>query len=508
MSRPLRIVTLFVPPLLAGGIIARGDASWLDVTSVLVFAWTVMTAALLVRLHEARKLARTYAERPDTWQHLDVLTAAGRAMMWSGFAAGVGAAFTGWASLSVVCVFGIGVTCIAATWNAIVAGGVLPWRTAKIERAILPASATEGDELREEIRASGVVIPAGMRLFVQGRPLRHGVTTRYLVGSEASNAEFKLESELGPAPRGEHQVPALAMWLGDVLGLTRTPVHFAGDTELVVVPRPMKVEGVRRLRDSGGDDLSMPTQRLPTEGSFRIRDYVPGDDTRRIHWVRSLQRDQLVVRLPDEVPQDEPTVRLVLDTHLEGIALLSCPATDELLDALVRVWLGVGKALAETGTQVTLATALAKDDGIAVATQVMTARPSRAVLRLGARVAWQPTLPLGALIAGGTRTVIVTCRPQVGAFDNTAWVVVPEPAWTTSLEWQGLGGSVLKLPFPTGSPENRRARREQERERMLGMWEDRWKLSGLVGSIDWHACTGEYVALPRDGKRVELEVIP
>jgi hypothetical protein len=81
-----------------------------------------------------------------------------------------------------------------------------------------------------------------------------------------------------------------------------------------------------------------PAVRMPTEGTFRIREYTPGDDTRRIHWVRSLQANQLVVRLPDEIPQAEPAVRLVLDNCLAGTESLSCIAQDELLDGLVRVW--------------------------------------------------------------------------------------------------------------------------------------------------------------------------
>src|SRR5690349_8509023 len=145
-------------------------------------------------------------------------------------------------------------------------------------------------------------------------------------------------SELGIAPRGDHRVPPLFLWLGDVLGLTRTAVVERGAAQLSVLPRPSAVDGVRALLGPGRDGAtSRQTQRQPSEGVFRIRTYVPGDDTRRIHWVRSLQMNQLVMRLPDEVPPAEPAVRLILDSELWGTESLSCRAPDELLDALVRV---------------------------------------------------------------------------------------------------------------------------------------------------------------------------
>ena len=138
---------------------------------------------------------------------------------------------------------------------------------------------------------TGLVVPAGMRLFATGRATPYGAVTRYAVGTEASRAEVVLESDLGASPRGEFRAPPLAMWFGDVLGLTRTPIVHGGDeVAFTVLPRPMPVDGVKDLLGRGGDAMTaVPTVRMPTDGTFRIREYAPGDDARRIHWVRSLQ---------------------------------------------------------------------------------------------------------------------------------------------------------------------------------------------------------------------------
>src|SRR5262249_61910534 len=138
--------------------------------------------------------------------------------------------------------------------------------------------------------------------FSTGRAMRHGAITRYAVGSACSLADVRLASELGPAQRGEHCAPALALWLGDVLGLARSQPVEHGETRFSVLPRPAAIDGARAVLGAGGDDaLALPTQRQPTDGSFRIRHYAPGDDTRRIHWVRSLQSNRLGVRRDGEL---------------------------------------------------------------------------------------------------------------------------------------------------------------------------------------------------------------
>ena len=366
MRKLERLATLIVPSVIAGWVVLRagGNEQVVRATApALVALWFAMIGLLALRMRDAGRAAG----RDNVWEVLDVLTGTGRATMWTGALAIAGAVLTGWASLSVLGVLGLGCAYAATVWTALVGIGEGPWKRATVTRAILPEVSTEGDPVREELAIDGVKIPAGLRLFATGRPSRRGVITRYALGADASLAEVKLESSLGAVPRGEYRAPPLAMWFGDVFGLTRSPVVYRGDTlEFTVLPRASDVEGVQELLGLGGDAAtSKQTERMPTEGTFRIREYVAGDDMRRIHWVRSLQANELVVRLPDEIPPADPVVRLVLDNHLWGAESLTCQAPDQLLDALVQVWLGVGKALVAAGTRVTLVTATDRGKGMA-----------------------------------------------------------------------------------------------------------------------------------------------
>jgi uncharacterized protein (DUF58 family) len=510
LARSGRIATLVVPSLIAWGVVLSSTTTTHLVRAVgeaLMPLWLVMAGALVVRVVEGALGRHGGARLGD---HLDVLTSTGRAVMWSGAAAVVAAVLTGWASLAVVGMLGLGVVYVSATWTALVAGGEEPWRGARVLRSIVPEVAVEGDLLREEVRLQGVRIPAGYRLFARGDTGRLGSESRYVVGSDAAGAEVLLESDLGSAPRGEHQLPALTMWLQDVLGLCRTPIHHLGATRYTALPRPSAVDGAKKLLGRGGDDTqAVESRRLPTEGYFRMREYVPGDDTRRIHWVRSLAARQLVVRLPDEIPPDEPAVRLILDSQLLGADALSCKAPQELLDALVRIWLGVGKSLADAGVRVNLVAAAHKGDGVVVVERPLRQRSPKEGLQLGARVRWQPSLPLAALMKPGReKQVVVSSRPRpVGeAAGEVLWVVVPEVVWTSPEPWPAER-SMFKLPFPIGAAENRLGRRVRERQRIERARRDGALFNDLLCWTDWKMLSGAYVARPK-GSRIALEVIP
>ncbi|HEY1556824.1 MAG TPA: DUF58 domain-containing protein [Kofleriaceae bacterium] len=510
MSPRSDAISLFVPPFVATAFIIAAynhDRVFATVAPALLALWLVMMTALTVRWIQALVAARRLPQHASSWSRLQVLTGAGRTMMWAGAGAIGVAAVSGWASASVLGVLGLASVSIAVTWTAIVAGSERPFRDAVIERSLLPEQAVEGDALREVVRVRGLKIPAGTRLFVTGRAVRHGTTSRYAVGAEASGGQLELESDLGPARRGDHRAPPLAWWLGDVFGLVRGPIVFCGEASVCVRPKPCEIDGVKELLGRGGDaELARPTQHMPTEGTFRIREYAPGDDTRRIHWVRSLQANQLIVRLPDEIPPAEPRVRVVLDDHLWGAEMLSCHGVDQLLDSLVRVWLGVGKQLAEAGSRVTMVATIDEGNGPHVVERPLAARALRDAIQLGARASWQSAMPLAAkLKTRGVRNVVVSCHaPQrVGEQPDVTWIVVPEWCWPVE-EPAWSVASALALPYPIGSGENRFGRRRADQLRVATMRRDRQLLTESISMFAGLRTPGVFVARRVHG-RIALE---
>jgi uncharacterized protein (DUF58 family) len=466
--RPLqvfRIASLFVPSALAWEVASMTlHRTRLDeaVAQALAPLWLATLAVLAVRVVDAWR--RRIVPCRDA---LEVLTASGSSMAWTGALAVVASVGLGWASLSVVGLFGLCTLHLVALWTLVRACGPDPWRRESLTRRLVPGVAIEGDAVTEAVSLAAPSIPVGFRLFARGRIGPRWPVSRYVVPASSSGGEVQLESDVGPALRGSHDAEPLEVWLQDVLGLCRSPRVRCGEARLTVQPRPPAVGGARYLLAAGGhDDEPRTALRLPTSGSGRLREYQPGDDARRIHWLRSLAARQIVVRLPDELPPDAPAVRLLLDSYHPAIVpredAPACRAPHDLLDGLVRVWLGIGRALVERGVRVTLVTVIPGADG--------EPEPARTPLRrgafaqggtLGARVVWQRALSPAQLLTGDASVVVSHRLPLEDAESGARWVVVPAELWTEAHERRGYPS--LRLPHPPGSVDNRTLRRREVR---------------------------------------------
>jgi len=497
------VASLFVPSLVAWAVVRAADANSGRDDSALVRAgmqalvplFVVMAAALLVRAVEATGARRSWTEA------LDILSGPGRALVWTAAAATAGAASVGWASLGVLGLAGLAVAYAMVTWTALVAAGEEPWKGLAVTRAFAPATAVEGDAVKEELTLTGTRVPAGFRLLVRAGLARHR-TTAYVLDGDAAGGEIALTAELGAARRGEYDAGPAELWLQDVFGLCRSRVVRLGAGRLVVLPRALPVDDLDATAAVRGDDAeSVPSVRLPTEGSFRIRPYAPGDDARRIHWVRSLSARELMVRLPDEIPPELPSVRLVLDTQLVGAAALVTPATGQLCDALVRVWISAAQSLMARGVRVTVACVA----GERVVEKAMTLETAGAVLRLGARVDWHAAQPVEALLCDDARQIVVSARPRAVDHGDVSWIVVPECVWTDpepalpADEW-------ATLPYPSGSAENRWWRRRRARVAQRAVERAGVLFDQLMHWSDGPHLAGAVVARPR-GARVALEAL-
>lgn len=518
-GRAWRIAALVVAPVGSAALVVMSNASSAIATgaSILATAWLVMMALVIARwLHAARRDDIDNTARAGAV--IDVLTASGAMTLWLAALAILGAVLTGWASFAVVAALGFGAVFAAVSWTVIAAAGDAPWQRATIDRKVVPALSYEGEPLREELRLTGAWIPPGMRLFAHGRAQPGGPIARYAIDT---NDDVKLTAELGPAQRGDHRAPPLAMWLGDKLGLARTPAVLRGEAAFVVLPRPRTVIGAQRLLGPGGNDAIAQPATQATEGSFRLREYVDGDDARRIHWLRSQQIGKLISRLPDELPPLDPALRLVLDTHLEGIEGLTCHGPRQLLDALVGVWLGVAQSLVAAGVRVTLVSAARQGERVVAIERPMLPRMPREALRLGASVAWQSELGLGALLASSktapntksVRSLVVSARPRKLRDLAPSWLIVPEIAFAQGEPWRAMS-SPTTLAFPTGAADNRASQRDRARRRAERMRDDRAMFSQVVCWSDWQTFSGHFVARVDGGAnahanaRVALGVIP
>ncbi len=133
--------------------------------------------------------------------------------------------------------------------------------------------------------------------------------------------------------RGLYQVGPLTMTLHDPFGTARRSRVDHARTSVVITPRTWTLAA---LPPAPGDEPDHGTHSLTTASTVdeefaTLRDYVPGDDIRRIHWRSSARRGSPVVRQFDVPWQHRTTVIVDLraDRHDDASfeRLVSCVAS-------------------------------------------------------------------------------------------------------------------------------------------------------------------------------------
>jgi uncharacterized protein (DUF58 family) len=402
-----------------------------------------------------------------------------------------------WGQFGVLAVAGLGIMYIASTAATIISAfavrafddRVRRGRGA-IDREMSPTVVDAGDPVEERFVLARVPVPAGFRLHIEeALPLRLGGDTRFALDRSVSRAEVTVTAPLPRTPRGLYRLGPAEIWYEDVLGLTRVYVASRASASLRALPRlrPVVFERNPRSMTKAEGPLSMLSPRA-TEEHFRTRQYVAGDDLRRVHWKQSINTGQLIVRVAESVPFAPTRVRLVLDTYLppgwrvsaqaggrklkEGErAVARAPEVlDDVLDLLVEGWIGLAHTLLKRGEAVSLVTAV-RDGERTVIREIECKRGEERKWRaIGSDVVWQHDFTLEALFAGVPAlptskgkpgsSVIVSAGLWLGGTrpaPGTSYVVadgstvvpdVPKDAW-------GPVRRFFFFDYPVGADDNR-----------------------------------------------------
>jgi len=149
-----------------------------------------------------------------------------------------------------------------------------------------------------------------------------------------------------PTPRrGRIRLGPLTVERRDPFGLIRRAQRQTGDEVLWVHPRvhPMRTLPVGLVLDYEG--RTTENARLGTVTFSSLREYVPGDDPRQIHWRSTARTGTLIVR--EHVDTTEPTTTVVLDTRAEAL-------DPDAFEHAVEVAASVGYAVEGSGRPVAL----------------------------------------------------------------------------------------------------------------------------------------------------------
>jgi uncharacterized protein (DUF58 family) len=237
---------------------------------------------------------------------------------------------------------------------------------------------------------------------------------RLMVGpldpNEAARAAYRLPTER----RGVLTVGPLDVELTDPFGLTHVSMTASGASELTVYPH---VDELSPLPLTSGNDPLAGAEHPNSLGRggedfYALRDYVVGDDLRRVHWPSTARHDDLMVR-QDELPwQGRGTV--VLDVR-------SSTNTAESLELVISA--GASIVAAGSGRQdlVRLVTTDGADSGFAAGhAHVEAIMEHLASIEVTNDSSFQRVLDRLARSAAGGALVVVVALVSPGDLDRMA----------------------------------------------------------------------------------------
>jgi uncharacterized protein (DUF58 family)/TM2 domain-containing membrane protein YozV len=419
-----------------------------------------------------------------------------------------------WAELGVIGVLALSAFYLVTSFSAFLSSFIvrsfsnnLLERGAVVHRHYVPGVARAGDAVRDALDVKGVPVPPGFFLTLEGKlPPRLATEVRHVVPPKPRDERLALSVLLQRTPRGTYDAPPLRIAFTDLLGLTRASVASLATARLRVLPavRPAEIIAPPPTNTEEPDILSRP-HRFPTEDLFRFREYVAGDDTRRIHWEMSLRAGRMIVKTPDSKETSAKRVVVALDTWVPSDWLDHTAVIDDALDALVEAWLAIAQRLVDQGEKVTLLLVARAEDGTIRPEIVSGAGNHAHGLDAGARAEWQAEHRIEDVLDYGVRqegerrdgsrdvtfdnAIVVTMRlappslPRVAR--ETTWVYYdpddalgPQPrgVFETWLDhddtgrrpsFKELARRALFLPHPVGAEENGLFARMKGLERRL-----------------------------------------
>lgn len=163
-----------------------------------------------------------------------------------------------------------------------------------------------------EIRNDGRV-PTATLLVEDQVPSALSDPARFVVDSLRPGASQTLHYDLHARLRGRYPIGPATVRLRDPFGVAERPVRFGRVDEVIVYP-PVWALPAGVLPRSGRFGTASEGSARPhaSSGEFaNIREYVRGDDLRKVHWKSTARRGKLMIK-QEEIPQ-EAQATIVLD---------------------------------------------------------------------------------------------------------------------------------------------------------------------------------------------------
>ncbi len=331
---------------------------------------------------------------------------------------------------------------------------VTPRRVHAGEQAKVELIATNRAKLRTPLLSLRDPVSSTQGALLQLSPLSSGRTTR---------AAYRLPTRR----RGFITIGPLRLTRGDVLGLASRTVEAAAATTVIVLPQWFRVAVPGFGGDQGplGQHLRMRALGRAGEEFRSLRDYIPGDDLRRINWRASARSETFKVRENETAAMRHMAVVLDQSAPLHSIesferaissaASIVLSASEAERDVRFATSLGHDLTPSTTGMESLL-------EHLALANPSPQGSVVNAISALGSRLAGGVLVLVGGRIdaatmsalrgaAGADAAVAVACEEPVPAPMPGVFVVDASTEGNFVAGWNMLVGanSTALAPTPT-----------------------------------------------------------
>jgi uncharacterized protein (DUF58 family) len=222
----------------------------------------------------------------------------------------------------------------------------------KLEREIVPDETFGGEDIRVESRIRNLTGATLGNLEIHELLDDRIVPEKGISHSRSSIGPFQeshLVVEFLSPPRANYEIGPLIARVRDPFGFYLTEKKLGPGT-LSVMPRPERLRGVQlRPRHLGPWPGVIPSKVLGLGTEFySMREYIPGDDPKRINWKASARYNELFV---NETEAERVTdVMIVLDTDVTFFG----PTENELFEREIQAAASITRLLLSQGNRVGL----------------------------------------------------------------------------------------------------------------------------------------------------------
>ena len=214
-----------------------------------------------------------------------------------------------------------------------------------------------------KVESTGVVLAAQWMLMdIEIYNKMFGVSECHHLELEINNRQKEIEFVVPAEWCGETEIHCVSVCMQDILQLSEKKLQPFDTISTIVYPRKVNAQVEMSTTTIGSPlDEGVMQNRKGNDPSevFDIKDYVPGDDLRFVHWKLSGKADHLIMRQPSEPTHYHAIMLMDLGMEQDGVNV-----TRAELNGAVAMGASIGEQMIQQGAN--FCVAIPYKDGLVV----------------------------------------------------------------------------------------------------------------------------------------------